>query len=539
MGFLSSIMKRATPENPSFDINSPEAWDAFDAGPKTAGVSVNRKTALTYSPWWRGVNLICRDVGKIPLITYKRMGVGKDRDKKHPAYMLLRYKPNEYQTFNIFRGQITGHAVSTGNGYAYIERLGSSKPIALLPLDPDKTLPVRENGVLWYALTNADGTMRKVDSSSILHIKGLGFDGLCGYSVIEMARESLGLGLGAQRYSVKVLTNGARPGVVLEIPGYATPAQIDYLRQTWERMHSGVDNAHRTALLEGGMKANTLSFSPEDTQLLESRVFQNREVGNWLGIPVHKLGDPTRTAYASLEQENQSYLDDALDFWLTNWEAECWDKLLSEQEKADDTHVIEFLRAALVRADLAARANYNRTALGGHPWETVNEVRGVENLNPVEGGDVIPEPLNMGNPGGADNQPADPTKTNVKPTGPNSQPMNPAKKRQQESVFAIVSDAERRVVRRIATHAEKAAKQPREFLSWLDRMGADHGETARAILAPAYEAWHAAHESDVDTKAESEKFLAGIRSELLELSGGCRPSQLLERITEWSKGKGA
>jgi HK97 family phage portal protein len=155
------------------------------------------------------------------------------------------------------------------------------------------------------------------------------------------------------------------------------------------------------------LKASRLAFSAEDQQLIETRQFTVRDVANFIGVPPHKLGDTGRTAYASLEQENQSYLDDALDYWLCVWEAQCWDKLLTEEEKAADSHVVEFLRLALMRADMATRANYYRTALGGRGWMTPNEVRGRENLNPSDSADAdeILTPLNMGQ-GGDQNDPS-------------------------------------------------------------------------------------------------------------------------------------
>lgn len=460
--WLTKLVSRATPENPRFNLNDPAAWDLFVGGQTSnAGVAVNYDTALGYSPWWRGVSLISRDVAKLPLAIYKRNGDGKDRDTAHPAYRLLRYKPNAEMTAFVFRQTLQAHALNEGNGYAYIFRNGGGVPVELVPLKPDDVLPVRENGKLWYVL-NVKGEQRKIDPSNILHIKGLGFDGLCGYSLWQKARHSLGLGIASEQFGSRYFSNGAEPRAVIEHPAKLSPQAATNLRSSWNAMHQGIENSHKIAILEEGMKINAFSNNARDAQLLETRQFQIREVANWLGVPPHKLGDTTRTAFASLEQENQSYLDDAVDPWLVNWEEECREKLLSEEEKSADSHVVEFVRNALVRADLTARANYYRTALGGRPWMTQNEVRGRENLNPMEGGDVILEPLNMGNAGGADNEP-DPIAS--------------------DSARQSLVESVRRMVRRLVTAIQRESDKP----AWIERaMRSDHADAInKAIHAPA------------------------------------------------------
>lgn len=533
MGLLSSIFKRTTPENPSFNLNDEAAWYALEGGIESGtGMRVNANTALRYSPWFRGISLIAGDVGKIRCYTYQRKGEGKDRATKHRTYQLTRYKANEYQTVNVFREQLMGHALSGGNGYAYIEQSADGRP-DLWPLDPCHTTPVRENGRLKYVWEN-DGKAVKLEAHEVLHIKGFSSDGLSGLSVVDLARESLGLGLGAERYTAVTLKNSGRPSIVLEMPGKVKPEQVEFFRKTWESMHSGMDNAHRTAILSDGMTAKALSFSNEDQQLIESRKFQITEVANWLGIPPHKVGGEGRTAYASLEQENQSYLDGALQRWLVAWEYEMWDKLLTEEEKDSDEWVIEFRRDDIVRADMQARANYLRIALGGHPFMRINEARNSENLNPDDEGNTIPKPANMG---GQNNDPEDPSASNVKPKGPNSGTTDPKNKRLLESVAAILNDAQRRAVRRLATHAEKAARQPRGFNAWLEKMADEHREAVRGILVPAYRVYHDAHESEVDANVRADEFLTSLRDELNELSGTVSRGALAERVAAWAAQK--
>lgn len=406
MGFLTSLFRVATPENPRFTLNSPEAWDAFaDGESSTSGVRVNRESALTYSPWWRGINLLSRDIAKCKLQIWRRTG---DRKRilapEHPAFHLVRWSPNPFQTAFVFWQQQMGHALSVGNGYAFIQREGAARPTELWPLDPDCTYPIKANGKLWY-ITSVDGDTRRIVARDVLHVKGYGFDGLQGYSVWQKAADSLGLGLGTAKYQTIYLRNGARPSVVLECPTTLQPKQVTELRESWERMHSGLENAHRTAVLHNGTTAKPLSFTGQDAQLIEIRKFGIVEVANWIGIPPHKLGDDSRTGYASLEQENKSYLDESLDPWFVNIEQEVRDKLCTEAEKREGQIEPEFDRKALERADTAARAAANRAALGGRPWKTQNEAREEDGLDPLDDpkADQVLEPLNMGQ-GGADNE---------------------------------------------------------------------------------------------------------------------------------------
>lgn len=474
MGLLTSLFRAATPENPSFGINSAEAWETFLGDNASAsGVNVNRDKALTYSPWWRGITLIASTVAKLPLHIYRRNGDGKDRATEHAAYHLLRRQPNPYQTAFVFRQQLMGHALSSGNGYAYIERLGGAEPDSLWPLDPDNVTPMRKNGRKVFEVAS-EGRSSILECEEVIHIPGFGYDGLQGYSVVEKARDSLGLGIALRNYGAKYFKNAARPATVLETPTKLEAKAAVELRDSWERMHGGLDNAHKTAVLHSGLVAKILSFNAKDSQFIEERQFEIRDVANWLGVPPHKIGDTTRTAYASLEQENQSFLDDCIDAWLVLWEEETWVKLLTAVEKEADSHVIEFLREALVRANLEARANYYRAATGGRPWLVPDEVRGKENMNPL-GGEAAEymNPLNMGT-GGQDNEPED--KGGPMPGNPKDNQALLAAHRE------ILADAVGRLVRRIGAQAEKAAKDCQAFETWVGGMKDEYALTTDDAL---------------------------------------------------------
>ena len=161
---------------------------------------------------------------------------------------------------------------------------------------------------------------------------------------------------------------------------------VDRFKRAWGESMEGLDNAHKVKLLEQGAKISQFQVKNEEAQFLQSREFEIRQIANIFGCPPHKLGDSSRVAYNSLEQENQSYLDGCLDPWLVNWEEEVETKLLRTVEQENETHLIEFLRNALVRADLTARTNAYAIGIQNR-WLLPNEARIKENMNPIDGGD--------------------------------------------------------------------------------------------------------------------------------------------------------
>lgn len=546
-GLLPAVAsKRSSLESVSFDLNSDQALDIFGARSSLSGVRIDAETALRHSPWWRGVNLIARDVGKLPCRVYKWNGGSKEKDKRHQAYSLIRWKPNPYQHAMTFRAQITGHAVSRGNGYAWIERSGSGKPKCLWPLDPRRTYPIRDllTGRIWYILETHIGPMLKLDPSEIIHVKGLSFDGLIGYSVIDLARDSVGLGLAERKYCEVFFKNAVRPSVVLEAPGIVTESQVLQLRESFERMYSSVENMHRTLILTNGLKANPITFSAKDAEINDMRKFDIGEIANWLNLPRHKLGDTETTPNNTLEQMDQNYLSEGLDFWLCAHEYEYRDKLLTEAEKNDDQHVIEFERQRAVSVSLQAKAAYDRIATGGRPWKTPDEVRAELGL-PALGGDAaeLLTPNNFGQ-GGILNDPLIDGDGTGKELGggdmsgdPATDGTSPDKARMIEAITRATSVDERRAHKRLAVHALKAAANSAGFLAFLDTIEADHGPSVREIIAPSA---GVAHEAGIGEKPEkvADGLVKAAREALLTISGQVSAVELVAAVQNWAKEQG-
>ena len=453
-----------------FPTDDDAFWEGVTGGASSkSGVAINEKTALGYSPVWRAQNLLSGDVAKLPLIVYKRVGAGKERDTNHPAYKLLKNQPNEFQTYFDFKKFVQGQASIHGNGYAFIERRGDGAPTALLPLSPINVTPVRMNKILWY-IVNVDGEDRKVRPQNMIHIRGVG-DTLQGYSTIKIGRESLGLGIAARDYGSRFFKNDAHPSFVLEHPNNLTDKAAEHLTKQWNKIHEGFDNAHKLKVLEEGMKLTTLNMNHDDAQFLQTREFQIIDVANWFGVPSHKIGGKDKTSFSSLEQENQSYLDEGLDPWLVAWEAECWSKLLTKPQRDRDTHVIEFTRGALVRANLQARGLYYKTAIM-NGWLNNDEIRSFENMNPLPdgAGQRYWMPLNL--------QPITP-----KPGGEEEEPEAPI----VEAHRNILMDAITRMIKRLNVHGERAHKKG-QLGAWLDSGIEAHTKVIAEALAPAMEA---------------------------------------------------
>lgn len=400
MGILSFLLDGKQSESRSLSDYA-AAWFAgedlgYGAAQSAAGVSVNTQSALGYSPFWRGVNLIAKDVGKLPLHMDKRDGKGWTHAVDHPGYNLLRHKPNEYMTAMVFRQTLQGQALTVGNGYAYINRNGAAEPVELILLDPNRVTPVRANGVLWYVYEFSTNEKRKLPYYDIIHIKGFSYDGLVGYNVVFKSKEMLGLAMARESYAANYFKNNARPSLVLTTPQTLKPETAKNIRDSWERIHSGIQNSHRTAVLEQGLEAKEISINARDSQLCEQEEFSFVHVANLLGIPPHKLGAKGYNAYASLEQQNQAYLDEGLDPWLITHEEEYRDKLLTEDEKRKDSHRVRFNRKELLRADLAARGAFYVQMMqwGVYSPDMVLDGEG-ENHQPGGIGDVFYRPLNM------------------------------------------------------------------------------------------------------------------------------------------------
>lgn len=503
MGLLATFLSgesRASLENPNTPLSDFSDFDFAGSGGgiSDSGIPINRQTVLTYDAFWRGVNLISNDVAKAKPDVFERVDNGKERDTDHPAYRLLRQKVNpEMNSFQFFL-VMTGHVKMSGNAYAWINRNGGASPTELIVLDPQKVTPVRANGTLSYMVevhTNTpDGSsffpMTKIESDDMIHFKGLGWDGIQGYSVLRFGANSFGKALGVERFSTAYFANNAAAGVVLETPNKLSDKARAALKDGWDKMHQGMDNIHRTAVLEEGLQANSFDINARDAMLIESHNVSVWQVANWLGMPLHLLGHPGQSGYNSLESENQAYVGQTIDALFAMMEAELEDKLLTEDEKKADSHIIEFNRAALVRADLKTKADFYMKALGGRAWMLPNQVRAIENLNTLSPEEVAELPGAFTSPFAE--EPAEPSDEDTEAVDDRDGLAT--------AHNAILRGTFRRILGRLTKQAQHKAKKPEAYRGWVEALHEQHVAVADE-LQPTVTAMLVGGKGDPETES--------------------------------------
>lgn len=222
--------------------------------------------------------------------------------------------------------------------------------------------------------------------SDVLHIPGLGFDGLVGYSPIAMAKNAIGLAIAAEEYGSKFYANGAAPSGVLEHPG--TLKDPGRVRESWQATFGGSANANKVAVLEEGMKYTPISISPNEAQFLETRKFQINEIARIFRVPPHMVGDLEKSSFSNIEQQSLEFVKYTLDPWVIRWEQALYRTLLSDEEKK--TVFFKFNVEGLLRGDYASRMSGYATARQ-NGWMSANDIRELEDLDriPAElGGDL-------------------------------------------------------------------------------------------------------------------------------------------------------
>lgn len=365
-------------------------------GTTASGESVGPNTALTLSSYFAGVRAIAEDIGKIPLILYRRTDKrSKDRAISHPLYRLLHDQPNPDMSAMDFRACMTAHAINWGNAYAKIERNDMGQVLSLYPLEPSRiSIKRTTDGELVYVYSPESGGQVRYEQRRVLHIRGLSSDGIQGYSIARLARESIGLGLAEQKSGGAFFGNAGRPSAILECPQPLNREDADKLREQWEAQYGGAAKAHKTAVLSGGITAKPFSISNEDAQFIESRQFTVEDMARWLRVPPHIIGHLLRSTFSNIAVQGIEYVVFCLLSWAVRWEQEIQRKLISRRER---NVFCEHLFDGLLRADIKTR--YEVHAIR-RQWglASANDIHELENTNPIgTAGDVYLVPANMMN----------------------------------------------------------------------------------------------------------------------------------------------
>ena len=391
MGIFSGLFKsRDKPQDRTSGSNY-----AFFMGGTTSGKAVTERSAMQMTAVYSCVRILSEAVAGLPLHLYKYTDSGgKAMALDHSLYRLLHDEPNPEMSSFVFRETLMTHLLLWGNAYAQIIRNGKNEIVALYPLMPNKMSVDRdENGRLYYtyyrgsdeAIKNKEFAVT-LQPSDVLHIPGLGFDGLVGYSPIAMAKNAIGMAIACEEYGAKFFANGAAPGGVLEHPGTIKDPQR--VRESWQSTFGGSGNANKIAVLEEGMKYTPIGISPEQAQFLETRKFQINEIARIFRVPPHMVGDLEKSSFSNIEQQSLEFVKYTLDPWVIRWEQSIQRSLLNSEEKKK--YFAKFNVEGLLRGDYQSRMN--GYAIGRqNGWMSANDIRELENLDRIpaeDGGDL-------------------------------------------------------------------------------------------------------------------------------------------------------
>jgi HK97 family phage portal protein len=343
-----------------------------------SGVDVTTESAMRLSSVYSCVNVVSQDMAKLPLKVYKRIPKGKEEATEHWLTKLLR-KPNPWQTGFEFREMLQAHVELSGNFFA-LKTVLRGQVIELLPIPPWRMqVEQQRDWSLKYTLQLPDGTSQIVPPSLVFHHRGLSLDGILGVSPIAYQRETVGLGISLTRYGSKLFKNGAMVGGVLEHPKELTDQAAARLKASFEEVYASLGNAHKTILLEEGMKFNRVGLAADDAQFLESRKFSRTEIAGFYRVPPHMIGDLERSTFSNIEQQSRDYTQNGLMPRAVRLEQKLCDSLLSPRDQ--DVYFVEHLMDGLLRGDFEGRmTGYQTAVLTG--WMTRNQVRELENQNP-------------------------------------------------------------------------------------------------------------------------------------------------------------
>jgi len=365
------------------------SWASSNRNP--SGVKVDAETALRSTVVLACIRVLSTSVAGLPFHLYRRLpGGGKEIAREHPLYRLLHTQPNSWQTSFEWREQMMLHLLS--HGFALDEKVYTGGAISeIVPLHPSRVKTEQlENNRLRYTYREASGSSTVYTQDAVMSVRGMSDDGVNGMSTIELARDAIGLARACEIHGATFFGNGARPGVILSTDQILSPEAAENTRNQWERAHRGADRSNRTAVLQGGLKVNELGGNNQESQFLEARRFQVEEVCRLFGVPPHLVGDLTRSSFSNIEQQSLDFLTNGLMPYLRRIESSIARDLL----EGDDEYFAEFDTRGVLRADAAGRGSYYNTL-----WNlgvlSVNEIRSLENLNPVESGDVRFVQLNM------------------------------------------------------------------------------------------------------------------------------------------------
>jgi len=376
---VKALVGRRSLENPQTPLTEKELLRHVSGGPTLAGATVDQQSALRLAAVFACIRILSETPASLPLLVYKRLpGGGKDRAPEHPCYPVLHDMANPEMTAMTLRETVQAHAVGWGDGYAYIRR-EHGWVTELWPLLPQRTRAIRKDGELRYMVTLPNGDSAELPAIDVLHIRGLGFDGLRGYSPIALAREAIGLGLAAEEFGARFFGAGTNLGGVVEHPGKLGTEAHKNLKDSLSSSYQGLGKSHLLLILEEGMKFQRFGVPPNEAQFIELRKFQIAEIARLFRIPPHMIADLERSTHGNIEHQAIDFVVHTLRPWLVRWEQEINYKLFTPRERRE--HFAEHLVDGLLRGDARSRSTALAT-LRQNGIINADEWRALENMNP-------------------------------------------------------------------------------------------------------------------------------------------------------------
>ena len=469
----------------------PDPWQ-FPMISRQAGMVVNQGTALQAAAVWSSVRIISETLAALPWEVLLRDGARRERQQSHPTDRLLTRQPNPEMTPFDMKQMLAASVVLWGNGYAEIERAVNGQPLALWPIAPDRVTVTRDDaGDIVYNVRGVNGSETvPVPAENMFHVKGLGFDGLVGFSVVHMAARSIGINLATDQFSASFFANGLFPGVAFEHPEKLSGPAHENLKQSYEERFQGPKKANTPLIAEEGMKVKSIGMPLEEAQFIESRKFQVGEIARWFRIPPHKIGAMEGAKFNNIQQQAIEFLAETMLPWLIRFEQEANIKLFGRQQRG--RLVTKFNLRALLRGDDKARADFYEKM-----WKmgvfSINEIRELEDQNPIgpEGNKRFVQ-LNLttleraGEPRPAP-EPAAPAADEPDPVPNEDDPeADEAVASAHRAFFASVLDRIRsREQHRLGEAMRNHPDDPIGFAAWLTGFMEQHQAYVEESLAPA------------------------------------------------------
>lgn len=473
MSIFSFFRRRKTRSNNNDSITA-----AFLSNLSTtqSGVHVTAETAMQVAAANACIRVISEDIASASFHVFKRGPKGRQRDDGHYVYRLIHDRPNEDMTPIDFWQLAVANVCIYGNSYNYIVKQ-NERASDLLPLNPQCTKAKRINGVIIYE-TKVNGERVTLKQDQVLHFKNMtvGGDYLNGKSVIEQASEVLGVAQAADSYSARYFGDGTHLNGYLKQSVAAKKDAEETLLRTWKEQYSSIGNAHKTPLLPFGFDFVQTTLNPEQTQLLDSKMFSAVQICGLFRVQPPKIGILEKSSFNTLEQVEISHVRSTLSPYARRIEQEVNRKLFLEIEKA--TYYAEFDLDSLMRGDRASQDKSWATGIQWG-WYSANDVRRQQNLPEIEGGDEYLSPLNMQPKSGADSQAQEEPQ-------PQQQNINNQNAKVQT---AFTRDIAKRIATKVGKALERQATKEKDLAPWLINYLRDKEQQFRDTLAPALEPW--------------------------------------------------